>query len=300
MTNLEENYIRKSNEKINCLEKKEINVENLNAIFCKFRIISHLINFKIMKKLISTLALTFSIWNFGCFAQNLDVVGDINTKGKVKMNNNAGSAGQVLTSNGASLAPTWNSLATPTVVAGGKFSYRIENVTSQTVANNVDNLFSANANAPTSQSAFVSFASGAGGGGTDYNTNSDVTVDTNTGLFTFNRAGLYHFEGLIRYTLGTPNAQVQTAGLAANISLIIDGATGIPHIVDQRVMINNGPVNASFTQYGTNIPFEFNRYFTAGGTLRIKVNIFNIINSSTLSVIGINSGSYVAGYFVSE
>ena len=89
MTNLEENYIRKSNEKINCLEKKEINVENLNAIFCNFGIISHLINFKIMKKLISTLALTFSIWNFGCFAQNLDVVGDINTKGKVKMNNNA-------------------------------------------------------------------------------------------------------------------------------------------------------------------------------------------------------------------
>jgi len=252
-----------------------------------------------MKKLISTLALTLFLWNFECFAQNLDVVGDINTKGKVKMNNNAGSAGQVLTSNGSNLAPTWNSLATPAVVAGGKFSYRIENVTSQTVANNVDNLFSAAANAPSSQSAFVSFGS-SGAGGIDYNTNSDVTVDTNTGLFTFNRVGLYHFEGMIRYTLGTPNAQVQSAGLAANINLIIDGATSIPHLVDQRVMINNGPVNASFTQYGINIPFEFNRYFTAGGTLRIKVNIFNITNASALTVLGINSGSYVAGHFVSE
>jgi hypothetical protein len=285
--------------KINCLEKKEINVENLNAIFCKFRIISHLINFKIMKKLISTLALTFSIWNFGCFAQNLDVVGDINTIGKVKMNNNAGSAGQVLTSNGASLAPTWNSLATPAVVAGGKFSYRIENVTSQTTANNVDNLFSAAANASSTQSAFVSFAT-SGGGGIDYNTNSDVTVDTNTGLFTFNRAGLYHFEGMIRCTLGTPNAQVQSAALASNVNLIVNEATTINHLVDQRVMINNGPVGASFTQYGTSIPFEFNRYFTAGGTLRIKVSIFNITNTSALSVLGMNSGSYVAGHFVSE
>jgi hypothetical protein len=252
-----------------------------------------------MKKLILILVIQLFFWGIESYAQNLDVIGDINTKGKVKMNGNAGTAGQVLTSNGAGLAPTWNSLATPAVVAGGKFSYRIENVTSQTVANNVDNLFSAAANAATNQSAFVSFdASGAGG--VDYNTNSDVTVNVNTGLFTFNRAGLYHFEGMIRYTLGTPNAQVQSDGLAANINLIIDGLTTIPHIIDQRVMINNGPVNANFTQYGTNIPFEFNRYFDAGGTLRIKVNIFNITNSSPLSVLGINSGSYVAGHFMSE
>jgi hypothetical protein len=252
-----------------------------------------------MKKLIFVLVLSSSLVSRGLFAQNLDVIGDINTKGKVKVNGNAGTAGQVLTSNGAGLAPTWNSLATPAVVAGGKFSYRIENVTSQTVANNVDNLFSAAANAPASQSAFVSFDN-AGGGGIDYNTNADVSVNVNTGLFTFNRAGLYHFEGLLRFTLGTPNTQIQTDGLGANLSLIIDGATTVPHIVDQRVMPFNGPVNANFNQYGTTIPFEFNRYFTTGGTLRIKVNIFNITNTSSLSVLGINSGSYVAGYFVSE
>ncbi len=250
-----------------------------------------------MRKLI--LSIVFSSLSGFAFTQNLEVIGDINTKGKVKMNGNAGTAGQVLTSNGAGLAPTWNSLASPSIVVGGKFSYRIENVTSQTVANNVDNLFSAVANAPTSQSAFVSFDTG-GAGGIDYNTNSDVSVNTNTGLFTFNRAGLYHFEGLLRFTLGTPIAQSQTDGLAANLSLIIDGATTIPHIVDQRVMPFNGPVNANFNQYGTTIPFEFNRYFDAGGTLRIKVNIFNITNTSPLSVIGMNSGSYVSGHFVIE
>lgn len=231
------------------------------------------------------------------FAQDLEFT-DINAKGKVKMNGNTGTAGQVLTSNGA-LAPTWSTLTAPTIAVGGKFSYRMENVTSQTVANNVDNLFSAAANASSSQSAFISFDAG-GAGGVDYNTNSDVSVNTNTGLFTFNRAGLYHFEGMIRITLGTPNAQVQTDGLGANLSLIIDGATSIPHIVDQKVMPFNGPVNANFNQYGTAIPFQFNRYFDAGGTLRMKVNIFNITNTSALSVIGMNSGSYVSGHFVSE
>jgi hypothetical protein len=231
-------------------------------------------------------------------AQDLEFT-DINAKGKVKMNGNTGTAGQVLTSNGA-LAPTWSNLTAPTIAVGGKFSYRIENVTSQTVANNVDNQFSAAANAAASQTAFVSFDAGAGGGGTDYNTNSDVSVNTNTGVFTFNRAGLYHFEGLLRFTLGTPNAQVQSDGLAANLSLIIDGVTSIPHIVDQRIMVNNGPVNANFTQYGTNIPFQVNRYFDAGGTMRIRISIFNITNTSPLSVLGINSGSYVAGHFVSE
>lgn len=250
-----------------------------------------------MKNSVLTIIL-LTIISFANFAQDLEFT-DINAKGKLKMNGNTGTAGQVLTSNGA-LAPTWSTLTAPTIAVGGKFSYRIENVTSQTVANNVDNLFSAAANAPASQSGFVSFDSGAGGGGTDYNTNSDVTVNTNTGLFTFNRAGLYHFEGMLRFTLGTPVAQAQTEGLGANLSLIIDGATGIPHIVDQKVITFNGPVNPNFNQYGTSIPFQFNRYFTAGGTLRMKVNIFNITNTTALSVLGINSGSYVSGHFVSE
>lgn len=239
----------------------------------------------------------FAIISFANFAQDLEFT-DINAKGKLKMNGNTGTAGQVLTSNGA-LAPTWSTLTAPTIAVGGKFSYRIENVTSQTVANNVDNLFSAIAGAPSSQSAFVSFDTG-GAGGLDYNTNSDVSVNTNTGLFTFNRAGLYHFEGLLRFTLGTPTTQAQTDGLAANLNLIIDGASAVPHIVDQRVMPFNGPVNANFNQYGTTIPFQFNRYFDAGGTLRMKVSIFNITNTVALSVIGMNSGSYVSGHFVSE
>ncbi len=230
------------------------------------------------------------------FAQDLEFT-DINAKGKLKMNGNTGTAGQVLTSNGA-LAPTWSTLIAPTIAVGGKFSYRYENVTSQTVASNVDNLFSAAANAASSQSAYVSFDSG-GGGGMDYNTNSDVTVDVNTGLFTFNRAGLYHFEGMLRFTLGTPMAQAQTDGLGVSLSLHVNGTT-TPHLVDQKVMPFNGPVNTNFNQYGATMPFQFNRYFTAGGTVRLRILIFNITNTQALTVLGLNSGGYVSGHFVSE
>jgi hypothetical protein len=247
-----------------------------------------------MKNQILTIATILFFVNAN-FAQDLEFT-DINAKGKVKMNGNTGTAGQVLTSNGA-LAPTWSTLTAPTIAVGGKFSYRMENVTSQTVANNVDNLFSAAVNASSSQSAFVSF--GSGGGGIDYNTNSDVTVDVNTGLFTFNRAGLYHFEGMLRFTLGTPVAQAQTDGLGVSLSLHVNGTT-TPHLVDQKVMPFNGPVNMNFNQYGATMPFEFNRYFTAGGTVRLRILIFNITNAQALSVIGLNSGGYVSGHFVSE
>jgi hypothetical protein len=257
----------------------------------------NLLTKKNMKKLILLFVFISPLGVGGLFAQNLDVIGDINTKGKVKLNGNAGTVGQVLTSNGAA-APTWTSLVAPLATAGGRFSYRYENVTSQTSGNNVDNHFSSTLNAPTSQSAFISFDTG-GGGGTDYNTNSDVTVDLNTGLFTFNRAGLYHFEGCLRMFLSCTNAGTQTAGLATNLSLLINGTT-TSHIVNQVVLPFNGPVNASFDQYGGILSYSFDRYFTAGGTLRMKMNMFNINTAITITNLGLSAGGYVAGHFVSE
>ena len=81
-----------------------------------------------MKNQILTIATILFFVNAN-FAQDLEFT-DINAKGKVKMNGNMGTAGQVLTSNGA-LAPTWSTLTAPTIAVGGKFSYRMENVTSR-------------------------------------------------------------------------------------------------------------------------------------------------------------------------
>lgn len=94
----------------------------------------------------------------------LDVNGDINTTGRVLINDNPGTAGQVLTSNGTS-DPAWANAA---------------------YSNNIRFAFSVNTNAaaPTGNARFST---------THYNlTPAEVTVATDE--ITIARAGLYHFD----------------------------------------------------------------------------------------------------------
>lgn len=133
---------------------------------------------------------------FSCtlsFAQDLEFT-DINAKGKLKMNGNTGTAGQVLTSNGA-VAPTWNTLIAPLTTAGGQFFIDFQNVGDYNIT----------LSSPVNQVKIVDF------GTLIYNTNSDVTIDLATNRINFNRTGLYEFEGIMTYSIISTQAQNATA-----------------------------------------------------------------------------------------
>lgn len=222
-------------------------------------------------------------------AQKLDVTGNLRVSGAFMPNGIAGTTGQVLTSNGGATAPVWQNASS--AFAGGKFSVRYDNTTAQTAGTQTDNLFSTALDAPTSQSALVSFFQ------QDYNTNSDVSIDIANHRFTINRAGLYHLEGLLRFFV--TSSQTQSAGLQANVGLRINGSTTNVFLMNQGFVENAGLVSVNNT-YAANIPFETTRFFGAGTTVEIEAKIFNLDTNPGLVAIGVSRGAFFAGHFVSD
>lgn len=223
-------------------------------------------------------------------AQDLNIT-DINATGKLKMNGNTGISGQVLTSNGA-LAPTWSTLTAPLSTVGGRFRFKNENVTAQTVAGQIDNNFITIVTSNTSQFAYMSFL------GTDYNTNSDVSINLATGELTFNRTGLYYIETMARLFVTSGGGVVQLEGLAGNLNLTINNSSSAL-ITDQKLFEPAGLVGPNPT-YTCIIPLKTTQYFTAGQTLKIKMNIVNLKLNTNLVALGMSQGSYLAGHFISE
>lgn len=242
-----------------------------------------------MKKIILYFVPLLFLKVSGLFAQNLDVIGNINTKGKIQINGNSGTTGQVLMSNGAN-PPAWTTVSNSTCAVGGKFSVRYDNTTAQTAGSQVDNTFSTALNAASSQSAIADLLT------LEYNTNSDVTIDLVNNQFVFNRAGMYHFEGLFRMFL--TSSQVQNLGAGANINLKIDNSS-VARLVEQMPMQVNGLIGVN-NNYVANLSFSLNRYFTAGQTLKFEVKLFALDTNPALIALGLASGAFISGYFVSE
>lgn len=228
-----------------------------------------------MKKLI----LFFALVPFGLMAQNLDVIGNINTKGPIQINGNSGTAGQVLMSNGAS-APAWTTVSNISAV-GGKFLMPTTNQTGQTGD------FDIALNASTSQLVTITF------GSVTYNTNSDVSIVPSTGIITCNRTGLYHFEGMIRYFVTSSQTQV----VRGNVGYQING--GSSTLIDEVNLVQTIPVSGN-NAYNISIPFKMTRYLTAGQNIRFTARIFNLDTNPAIIAMGLSSGSSISGYFISE
>jgi hypothetical protein len=234
-----------------------------------------------MKKILFQIGFLLVI-SLSTYAQELGI-SNINATGKLKVNGNAGTPGQVLTSNGAAASPTWNTSTSPPVF-GGKFLIRqgtVDNGTSQP-----NNLFTIGANAPNFQTAFIDFSS------QDYNTNSDVSINLGSDVITINRTGLYHFEGLIKYK-AIYNAGDQffpTGSLAVKIG-------NNPVLLTDTFFLNPNSLRSSF---GYGLSFKMDRYLIAGQTIKFQVEIV-VLNTEQLTSIGITGGgSFISGYFLSE
>ena len=231
---------------------------------------------KLVKKII--VSLSFCLSSLCGFAQTVTISQNLNVPGKIQINGNSGTTGQVLMSNGSS-APAWTSVSNSTCAVGGKFLMTTENQT-----NSIGD-FDNSLNAPVSQVVTVTYS------GIIYNTNADVSIVASTGIITCNRTGLYHFEGMLRYFVTSSQTQIPRGniGYFASFNFLLDEVT-----MGQTV-----PAGAN-NSYAISIPFSLNRYLTAGQTIKFLARLFNLDTNPAIVSMGISSGSSISGHFVSE
>jgi hypothetical protein len=232
-----------------------------------------------MKKILFQIGFLLVI-SLSTYAQELGI-SNINATGKLKVNGNAGTPGQVLTSNGAAASPTWNTSTSPPVF-GGKF------LITQGVVNNTTtqpgNLFEIGPTVSFTQTAFIDFSA------INYNTNNDIAIDLVNDRLTINRSGLYHFEGLVRYFVD----------FNGSVPLPPKGAIGFKVGSSSVVLTNEGFLyEERNTQFANGISFKMDIYLLATQTIKFGVQIFSN-NLGNAQGLGITSGSAISGYFVSE
>ena len=227
--------------------------------------------------------------------QKLDVVGNLRVTGAIMPGGNAGTAGQVLTSNGSSSAPTWQSMATS---GGGKFFIVPTNNTRAT--SSFTGRGGWDLTAGTSQDDSLDF-------GTTHETGTDFTISnpgTQNNYITRNRTGLYQFEGALRYFV-TSNLSVTllpriTLDFLANQITYPD----LNLILMEDLMDKTGgsETSNSTNTYNYTAKFQFNIHLDAGTTCTFITgfNLLRFPGGTDLIAMGVTSGGYLSGHFISD
>ncbi len=192
----------------------------------------------------------------------LDVGGDINMTGALRVNGATGQMGQVITSNGAS-APTWQDQAFSNDV---RFSVRLRQ--SLVSAGNDCN---------------ISF--------TDYNLSpSDISIGTTS--LTINKTGLYHFDmelhGTVDY-VSASNIYYPFFGLT-----FYCGPINGYSIIDNRVMSSTSTSN---TRWGFEGSGSIDIYITAPATIRVAHGLGAL---GTPAMSSYSAAGYLVGYLIKE
>ena len=230
--------------------------------------------------------------------QKLDVVGNLRVSGAIMPGGSAGTAGQVLTSNGTGVAPTWENLVAP---GGGKFWIIPTNNTRSTGSSSGRGGWNLDAGAGlTSQTDSLDY-------GVTNESGTDFTI-SNSGLtanfITVNRTGLYHFEGVIRYFV-TSNLSVTLLPRTT-----LDFIANPPAGANLSLILNEDPLDKTggaetgngANNYNSTVKFQFNIHLTAGTTCTFKTgfNLLRFPSGTDLIAMGISSGGYISGHFVAE
>jgi len=172
-------------------------------------------------------------------AYKLDVNGDMNVTGTLRMNGSAGTAGQVLTSNGTA-DPTWKSTAygntTRFSVIGSEGATTTSNLNLTTV----------------------------------YNTNTtDVTVGASS--MTINKSGLYHIEGSGDFEADWSPSASFTPVMALSAS-ITPGTSNIIGFVFGAMRLDDGVT--AYQRYRSFSIFSAEVYITSGSTITFAPTLF--------------------------
>lgn len=193
--------------------------------------------------------------------ERLHVNGNINLTGTVKVNGNAGTAGQVLTSNGTS-DPTWETMR----------SNYPENmrVMIPVISTPIPSKLERN----------LRF------GATIYNTSAGAITVADSAI-TFNETGLYELEGKIYFQPGNVSLFADDVLPTGSLRIAADYGAGV---TASFLQISRAVPKRSIVTYGELFPFRFITHITAGTVFRLPVNISEYSVDVCCDVVRISEG----------
>lgn len=189
--------------------------------------------------------------------------GPVNANSSIQLNGNPGTAGQVLTSNGAA-DPTWTDAAYGNTI---RFSFDLQQTNSAWDEDSIN---------------FTT---------TNYNLNPAMVVRlaTNNSRLQFNHSGLYHFSGSV--ALGFYNyLSSSTINFEAYLNFSINNKI-FPISSGMATRIEGSSNNDFFKT----IPFSFDMYISAGQTLNLRKYFYPYTSGYFYAASG-----YLSGYLISD
>jgi succinate dehydrogenase/fumarate reductase flavoprotein subunit len=230
----------------------------------------------------------------------LDVNGNANFRGLLKVNNNAGATGQVLTSQGAAADPIW---ANSAYTGGGRFWATIANSVrtgTQTPTGRGGN-WVLNNPGETTQEDTVDFAA-------TFVQGSDITVSnqgTLNNYITINKTGLYHFEAVIRtFVTGDVDGLVMTPRATMKLRLLKAGVVNTDLYMEETLMPLSAQPSTGFANksYNYTIKFGIDINLETGTTVAFYpgFNQLRMTEAIPLIAMGLTSGGYISGQFMAN
>jgi hypothetical protein len=232
--------------------------------------------------------------------QKLDVVGNLRVSGAIMPGGTAGTTGQALVSNGAGQAPSWENIA---YSGGGRFWATISNsirAGTQTPTGRGVNWI-LNDNDAITQADTFDFAS-VFVKGTDISVSNEGFLNN---YITINKAGLYHFEGVLRlFVTGDVDGPVMTPRAFLQLELFKAGFVNSTIYMEEVLMQLTSQPSTGFGNKGYNysIKFDVDINLEAGTTVAFigGFNQLRMNGTFPLIAMGFTSGGYISGHFISE
>ncbi len=230
--------------------------------------------------------------------QKLDVVGNVKLSGALMPGGVAGTAGQVLTSNGANTAPEWANTA---YTGAGRFWIIPTNNTRSTGSSTGRGGWNLDGTAnETSQTDSLDYGS-SNVSGSDFTISNPGTVNN---FITVNKTGLYHFEGVLRYFV------TSTLSVSMLPRVTLDFLANQPTGADLSLILAEDPMDktggsetsSAANNYNYTAKFSINIHLLANTTVTFRTgfNLLRFPGSTDLIAMGVSQGGYISGHFVAE
>jgi hypothetical protein len=222
-------------------------------------------------------------------SQKLTVNGNVQLSGAIMPNGDAGTTGKVLTSNGSGTAPSWELVG---YQGGGRCRISIANNHPLTSGRQGYSTTSG-----TTQNDTLDFSSHFEVGN-DFTISSSGTIDNK---ITINRTGLYHFEGLIR--IFATSALTNVMAPRATLTFFANQPSSDFNILlleDLMDVTGTSATGSSTNTYNYSAKFSLDMQLEANSKVYFVAGLNNLRFLSNLVNLGVTSGGYIEGHFISE
>lgn len=232
--------------------------------------------------------------------ETLDINGNANLRGLLKLNGIAGNKGDILTSQGGLNDPVWKSSA---YSGGGRFWVTLSNnvrTGTQTPTGRGGNWVLNNADESTQEDS-LDFAG-------VFIEGTDLTV-SNQGSFnnfiTVNKNGLYHFEGVVRvFVTGDIDGLSMTPRSTMKIKLFKSGKVSTDLYLEEELMQLTAQPSTGFANksFNNTIRFKIDLQLESGTTVAFSggFNQLRMTSQIPLIAMGFTTGGYISGHFMAE